>query len=107
MIAWAKKTATLVMIIAVVFLLGMISGGIVGWSWCKSGGYKAEVKEQKRELKAIDKMDTRQGKRREKLSKTRQVIRNVKDTRSCNVLDTPYPTDFISGMRRFYDSQAR
>lgn len=106
-LAWAKKQAVMIGLLVMVFGFGITAGGFGGWQLCKTGGYKAEIKEKDRELKGIDKIDKRRDKRAGELEKTREVIRYVKDSRKCNILDGTIPKPYIDSMRRFYSSQKR
>lgn len=102
MIQWLKKIMSKAVIIAIVFVLGAISGGMIAWSYSKRSQDKAVIKYQDKELKAVEKIHERKEKRTERLQKTREVILNVKDDSKCSILDTPVPDAFADGMRDFY-----
>lgn len=105
--AGLKKLLTKIVIVAVIFVLGAGSGTMLGWSWCKRSVDKSVIREQGRQLNAIAKIDKRQGRRQIKLEAAREGLRNVQDTRKCNVLDTPVPDDFANRLRKFYRTQTR
>lgn len=97
-----KKISIAAAVVVVVFVLGTVSGVMIGWSYSKRSQDKAVIKYQDRELKAVAEVHKRKEKRNERLEKTREAIRYVKDDSKCNVLDNPVPADFADGMRDFY-----
>lgn len=102
-----KKIGVYAAVIAVVFALGAASGGMISWSYCKSGQKSAVIKHQDKELEAVAEVHDRGTKRTEKLHKTLEGLGNVKDDRECDVLESGAPVDFDRVLRDAYHQKTR
>lgn len=102
MIANLKKIGIVAAVVAVVFVLGAVSGGMIGWQYCKSSQKTAVIKHQDKELKDVAEVHDRKVVRDEKLHKTLEGLSDVKDDRECTVLDSGAPVDFDRMLRDAY-----
>ena len=92
-----KKVAMIAVAVIVVFVLGALSGGMLGWSYCKSSQKSAVIKQQEKDanevLKHEDKKDAAEQKIRDII---RKRVKTAIDPSGC--LDRNSPDDYLNGL---------
>lgn len=85
-----------VLVVLALFISVFIAGGFVGYTWCKSSGYRGVIEQQQQDAEDVDKHNTETYKVNENVAKTITIIKKITDPTGC--LDINSPDEYIDGL---------